>query len=108
MPLLARARTPHRSLRASKTKIAGVERAVAVERARGLQPHAPASRNGSAHEWAIRCNLGRIHDWAKLCFDGPRLADIGGGCNRAEGSVRVVAGAQAAGGGGAKFGPVCV
>src|ERR1700732_5617711 len=105
MPLLARARTPHRSLRASKTKIAGVERAVAVERARGLQPHAPASRNGSAHEWAIRCNLGRIHDWAKLCFDGPRLADIGGGCNRAEGRGRIGPRQHAAGGGAANIRP---
>src|SRR5260370_12596411 len=89
MPLLDRARTPHCSLRASQTKIAGIERAVAVEDAWWLQSHAPASLHRSAHESAIRCNLRRIHHPATLCFDRPRLADIGGGCNRAEGSVRI-------------------
>src|SRR6516165_7580268 len=95
MPLLDGAGTPHRAFRASETKIARVERAVAVERARRVQSHAPASLNGSPHEGSIRCNLGWIHDWAKLCFDRPRLADVGGGCDRAKRSMRIVARQQA-------------
>jgi hypothetical protein len=67
---------------------------IAVEGLRKLEPQAAAAGLRGAHEGAVGCDLGRIHERAELGLDLPWFSDCGRVRrvrNRREGCLRIVA-----------------
>src|SRR5215510_4312652 len=76
MPLVHVTGPPHGGLGALGAEVAGVQRAMTVEGRRRLQLYTFATAPDCARQRPLRRELGGMHEWTKLGFDRPGLADI--------------------------------